>query len=188
MKEIDIKQILSQADDSDLLPEIDPDRLASRVRRKYRYHKQIRRLSVIAAAGVLIISGLFAERQYRLHQNHLQIAQLQQEVKQLSRKAESTLALVQEVLAWQDRQARIDTLSRQLARYENPANTVESQIDETAYILVYQADRMVKEHNLKDAAIKNYRQVIRYFPETQWAETARERLQKLEQENQSQSI
>ena len=113
---------------------------------------------------------------------------MEQEIEQLARQTEATLALVQEVLVWQKQQDELRKLNRQLARYTHSPGSVKAEVDEAAFVLVYQADRMVDDVNTKNTAIENYKNVIKYFPDNKWAETARQRLKKIQQNNQSNHI
>ena len=66
----------------------------------------------------------------------------------------------------------------------DPLEEVQQQVDKTAFILVYQADRLYRELNQTESAVETYKRVIQLFPENQWAKVARERLAQIK-ENQS---
>ena len=94
---------------------------------------------------------------------------------------DATLRLVQEVLA-KDRQERhLAALEAELASIPDPKVEIERQVDKTAFILVYQADRLYKELNRTESAVEAYKEVIQLFPKNRWADVARERLSQIEQ-------
>ena len=79
---------------------------------------------------------------------------------------------------------RLLELEEELASIPDPLVEIERQYDRAAFVLVYQADRLYKELNLKGSAVETYNRVIDLFPENKWAEVARMRLSKMsESEN-----
>lgn len=110
------------------------------------------------------------------------IAALESQVRQLNAQAEVAMNLIQEVLEEERRQSRLDELEAQLANIPDPLEEMQKQVDKTAYILVYQADRLYRELNQTDSAVENYRRVIELFPENRWAKVARKRLSEIKSE------
>jgi len=109
------------------------------------------------------------------------IASLEEQVRQLRLQTEATLKLVQDVLE-KDRQERhLASLEAELASIPDPVKEVERQVDKTAFILVYQADKLYQELNQTESAVRAYREVIQLFPTNRWADVARERLSQIEQ-------
>jgi outer membrane protein assembly factor BamD (BamD/ComL family) len=49
-------------------------------------------------------------------------------------------------------------------------------VDKTAFLLIYQADRLYKELNQTESAVTAYQEVIQLFPDNRWAQVAKERL------------
>jgi outer membrane protein assembly factor BamD (BamD/ComL family) len=86
------------------------------------------------------------------------------------------LKLVQNVLAQEREQRRLDALEAELASIRDPMEEIKRQADKAAFTLVYQADRFYRELNQTDSAVESYEQVIRLFPESRWADEARKRL------------
>lgn len=109
------------------------------------------------------------------------IASLEEQVKQLQIQTATTLKLVQEVLEKDRQNRRLAALQAELASIPDPVQEIDRQIDKTAFILVYQADKLYKELNLTDSAVQAYKEVIQLFPTNQWAQVARERLSQIEQ-------
>jgi len=109
------------------------------------------------------------------------IASLETQVKQLQAQTEQTLRLVQEVLQRDRRERRLAALEVELASIPDPMREIDRQVDETAFVLVYQADKLYKELSQRDSAIEAYKEVIQLFPDNQWADVARQRLSEIEQ-------
>ena len=74
--------------------------------------------------------------------------------------------------------------SRPARRAKSPTHAastdVQSQRDRAALILVYEADRSARENRPADA-VASYRRAIELFPQTHWAEVARQRLRLMQQ-------
>jgi len=133
------------------------------------------------AAVILIVLGIwsFTNRTVETREQK-KIALLQVQIKQLQARADAAMSSIQEVLEEERRQRQLDELEAQLASIPDPLEEVRKQVDKTAFILVYQADRMYRELNLKNSAVRTYKRVIELFPQTQWAEVARQRLSKIQ--------
>jgi tetratricopeptide (TPR) repeat protein len=109
------------------------------------------------------------------------IASLEEQVKQLQAQTDATLKLVREVLDQDRQQRRLASLEAELASIPDPKKEIDRQVDKTAFLLVYQADKLYKELNQTDSAVRAYKEVIQLFPTNQWANVARERLSQIEQ-------
>jgi hypothetical protein len=173
-----IKDLLQKADQMAGRPVIFPVDIYAIYRRAH-----IRRIAKIAtriAALFVFISALaiwsLLSRNAKSPTNHEQIASVKTQLMQLDARVDATLKLVNEVLEEERKQHRLNELEAQLASIPDPLEEVQMQVDKTAFILVYQADRMYREFNLKGSAVKTYKRVIKLFPKTQWAEVARQRL------------
>ena len=104
------------------------------------------------------------------------IVALEEQIKQLQAQSAETQRLVREVLAAEHQKSRIEALEAELASMRDPAEEMRQQTNEAAYRLLYQADRFYQELNQRQSAIETYEQVIRVFPDSPWAEEARDRL------------
>jgi len=133
---------------------------------------------VVAAAVLLIGLGLASITMKRSEPAHeqLKIASLEAQVRQLQASTDATLALIHEVLEDERRQDRLEELEAELASIPDPLEEIEKQVDKTAFILVYQADRLYRELNETESAVETYKRVIKLFPRNQWAAVAQERL------------
>jgi Tfp pilus assembly protein PilN len=182
MTEEKIKNLLQRADKAagGLTPfKID----ASDIRRRANRKKLIRLAAPLSAAAVLMVAlGILAFMFGTAEptQEQKKIALLESRIKQLQARTDAALSLIQEVLEEEQRQHRLEELQAQLASIPDPLEEVRQQVDKTAFILVYQADRMYKELNQTDSAVENYNRVIELFPENRWAQVARQRLSEIE--------
>jgi tetratricopeptide (TPR) repeat protein len=113
-------------------------------------------------------------------QQQQQIASLEEQVKQLQAQTDSTLRLVQEVLAKDRQNQRLAALEAELARIPDPMVELAKQTDKTAFILLRQAEQLYYELNQTESAVEAYKQIIQRFPQNQWADVARERLTEIE--------
>ena len=107
------------------------------------------------------------------------IAILENQVKQLQARTDAAMSLIQEMLEQEQRQQRLDELETKLASIPDPLEEMQKQVDKTAFMLVYQADRLYRELNQTDSAVEAYNRVIRLFPENRWAQEARKRLEEI---------
>jgi tetratricopeptide (TPR) repeat protein len=143
----------------------------------------VRLASPLAAAAILLLAvGLWnhAVRTPDGNGGPEKIASLEARVKELAARTDAALNLIQQVLEDERRQQRLDELEAQLASIPDPLEELQKQVDKTAFILVYQADRLYKELNQTDSAVENYNRVIELFPENRWAKVARQRLKEIE--------
>jgi DNA repair exonuclease SbcCD ATPase subunit len=153
------------------------------LRRRARRRMFVRLASPVTAAAVLLLAfGLWnhAVKTPDGNDEPAKIASLEAQVKQLAARTDAAVSLIQQVLEDERRQQRLDELEAQLASIPDPLEELQKQVDKTAYILVYQADRLYTELNQTDSAIENYNRVIELFPENRWASVARQRLEEIE--------
>lgn len=169
-----LTRLLKQADSSAEMVPLDADQLAFLVRRRLQRRKQMVRYVMPAAAAILVGIGLLGGQLYQLRQKQQHIVRLEKQVQQLAEQTEATLAKMQQLLDSQE--AHLQTV----ARYDDPAHKIETAVEEAAFLLIYQAERMAEKYNRPDAAANYYRQVIEYFGDTSSAEIAKERLNKVE--------
>ncbi len=183
MTEEKIKNLLQKADQA--APAQTPvcSRLTAALRRRANRRRFINITAPIATAATLLITfGVWhlTTRTTQTKQDRNKITSLQAEIKELHARTDATLKLIQEVLDNQRQQRRLDELQAQLANIPKPLEEIQKQVDKTAFILVYQADRMYREHNQKNSAIRAYNRVIELFPQTQSAKVAKQRLSEIQ--------
>jgi len=178
-----IKNLLQEADQTAGQPVPVPANLSAAVRRRaHRRHFVNLAAPFAAAAVVLIAIGIWnlAIRTTETTQEQEKIALLETQIEQLQAKTNAALNLIQEVLVEEQKRHSLDELEAQLASIPDPLEEIQKQVDKTAFILVYQADRMYRELNRTDSAVETYNRVIELFPKNQWAQVARQRLSKIE--------
>jgi len=183
-----IKTLLQNADAAAGEPTFGPVR-ASDIRQWTRHRRAV---PLAAAAAVAVAASLWFVCTRlpgpRSGSSPQRMISLEERVEQLQAQTDAALRLVREVLE-KDRQARL-TAAREadLARIRDPMVEVERQVDKTAFILVYQADKLYKELNQTDSAVAAYKEVIQLFPKNRWADVARERLAEIEKHDKSSQI
>jgi DNA repair exonuclease SbcCD ATPase subunit len=182
MTEDKIKNLLQQADKTarGANPvQLDISVIRRRASRKY----MINLVAPLATAAVIMVALSVLTVMFRaaeLKSEQEKIATLENQVKRLQARTNASLSLIQEVLEEERRRSRLDELEARLASIPDPIEEVQKQVDKTAFILVYQADRLYRELNQTDSAVENYKRVIELFPENRWAKVARQRLEQIE--------
>jgi hypothetical protein len=180
MTEDKIKNLLYEADRTAGGPAPLSANLAAAVRRRAsRRHTANLALRVAAAAVILFALGIWSFTAKK-NRDRQRIVALEMQIKQLKTQTDATLNLIREVLEEERKQRRLDELRAQLAGYADPLEEIQKQVDKTAFILVYQANRMYRELDRKDSAIRAYNRVIELFPQSRWAEVARQRISEIQ--------
>jgi hypothetical protein len=189
-----LQGLLRQADRAVGLPPALPDGFAARIRDQAARRRHARRItrSSLAAILVLVISAALFTRLIHLgptphhnspitarsDQGEREIAQLRAEIADLRRQADSSTDLIQRLQDGQRTQQSLAALERFQGR-PDPIELVDQELDRAAFVTFYQADRMLNELNLPDAAAQSYHQVIDRFGGTKWAALARKRLDQI---------
>ena len=137
---------------------------------------------VAAAAGIIIAIALWqgTSKQTKITPPEPpKIASVDNQLQQLQESTNQAIKIIQEIREKERNQRASAELNAQLASIPDPLEKIQQEVDRTAFILVYSADRMYKELNLTDSAVETYKRVIELFPENQWAKVAQERLEKI---------
>jgi tetratricopeptide (TPR) repeat protein len=153
------------------------------IRRRLHRNRLIRLAVPAAAAAVVAVAAALSAICLQTGsppEPPQRIASLEEQIRQLQAQTDATLKLVREVLEKDRQDRRLAALEAELASIPDPVKEMDRQVDETAFILVYQADKLYKELNQTDSAVQAYREVIQLFPTNQWANVARERLSQIE--------
>jgi tetratricopeptide (TPR) repeat protein len=178
-----IERLLSRADETAGAPGFGPVTVAGMRRRVHR--GRLIRVGTPSTAAALLLIGVIlwwiGARTPKPQPPPQRIASLEEQVRQLQAQTEMTLKLVQEVLDKDRQQRRLAALEAELASIPDPLQEIDRQVDKTAFILVYQADKLYRELNQTESAVRAYKEVIQLFPTNQWAQVARERLSEIEQ-------
>lgn len=183
MNEKHIESLLRRADAVAERP-VFADISTAGMRQRLRRRRVIRTGGSLAAAAVVTLTVVFAALCLRTKvppPEPQRIASLEEQVEQLQARTDATLRLVQEVLEKDRQQRRLAALEAELASIPDPTRQIERQVDRTAFLLIYQADRLYKELNQTESAVAAYKELIQLFPDNRWAQVARERLSQIEQ-------
>jgi tetratricopeptide (TPR) repeat protein len=184
MTEDKIKNLLQEADLMAGLPGSVSAHLSAIVRRRaHRRHLRISLATPLAAAAVILIAaGIWnlTIKTTEKTKDQEKIVSLEKQLEQLQTRTDAALKLIQEVLVAEQQKDSLDELEAQLASIPDPLDEIQKQVDKTAFILVYQADRLYRELNRTDSAIEAYNRVIELFPKNRWAQVARERLSEID--------
>ena len=190
MNEQRIEQWLRQADRAAGPPPTGPADLADRVRRLGLRRRRVWITSSAVAAALIALSvgatlwmiGLQGksalpgpEAIVDATDAQTEIDRLEAELEELHAETEVALARVEERLARYQQQAQRARIER-LRAQPGPIQQVQQDLDRTAFIMVYQADRAHRELGQAESAVESYRQVLELFPQTPWADVARQRL------------
>ncbi|MBW7990094.1 MAG: hypothetical protein FVQ84_08790 [Planctomycetes bacterium] len=184
MTEDKIKNLLQEADRMAGLPGAVSANLSAIVRRRaHRRHLRISFAAPLAAAAVILIAvGIWnlTIRTTEKTKDQEKIVLLEKQFEQLQAKTDAAVNLIQEMLVAEQKQYSLGELEAQLASIPDPLDEIQKQVDKTASILVYQADRLYRELNRRDSAVETYNRVIELFPKSIQAQKARQRLSEIE--------
>jgi len=179
-----IERLLARADEAAGEPAFALATAAGIRRRIHRKRLVTMAVPTTVAAGIVLGATLWVVclPTGRPQPQPQRIASLEEQVRQLQAQTEATLKLLQEVLETDRRERRLASLEAEFASIPDPIREIERQVDKAAFILVYQADKVYQELNESESAVRAYREVIQFFPTSPWAQVARERLARIEQQ------
>ena len=183
MAEDKIKNLLQNADRKAGRPVPIYKHLAGAVRHRAAQRRLINAAVPIAAAAIVLLSlslWYVTTKNVETTQDQDKIASIQAQVRQLEARTDATLNLIQDVLDYEQKQRRLEELRARLAAIPDPLEEVRKQVEKTAFILVYQADRMLRELNQRESAVQTYNRVIQLFPQTRSAGVAKQRLSEIQ--------
>jgi len=146
----------------------------------HRHHRNI--IASLSAAAVIIFSlgaWQWTAKLGRINEQK-RVAKMQTDMQLLRAQTDATLRVVNELLERQKQQQRIAELRAKLAAIDDPLEKVKEQIEKTAFIIVYQADKKWQRPSQRAAAIADYKTVLRLFPDTRSAEQAKQRLAQIQ--------
>lgn len=106
-------------------------------------------------------------------------AALRAEIARLEARADARIAEARHLLVIAAAHRRRDECLRQLARLDT-AERIARQAEETAFIIVYDADLLREQPGRIQSAVAGYREAVRLFPQTKWAEVARKKLAQID--------
>jgi len=183
-----LQQLLHEADrdaDAGSPPQAD---FGARVRQLDRRRRRGRRMS-LAALGLLAVCSLTfgslwrqsvrpaptRDRIARDDRPRIDVAQVRAELAEL----QTRIAREEAELAALRAAEKRAKLNRQIAAARNRVsvgNDFEREIERSALILLVGADWKIERYQMIESARSDYRQLVKSFPQTQWADAARQRL------------
>ena len=194
-----IEQLIRQADASADTPRA-PGDLAGRVERKYRRRQRVRRTATLCGAvgvvalgvGVWQMAGNSDDRSgsrgsiartddatltpaLSLQGRGGRIAEVEAELAELRAKIAMHEAVIERLLA-DEKHRRHMAEARAILAQPDPIEQLDRQMDRTAYIIVLYANRKLELYDLRESAAEDYRRVIELFPDSHWADVARQNL------------
>jgi hypothetical protein len=178
MSEEKLIELLRQADrHAGSCRSVGDGNIAETVRMRLR-SRRIKKIACSSAAAAVLMAGIcvWAVAGILDVRTDRQIAALEAKVVDLSAQTKVSQKLVADLMARERQSRRLIQLERELAAISDPLEEIARQNDRTAFIMVYQADRLYRELNLTGSAVETYNRVIELFPENKWAQVARERL------------
>ncbi|MGQ9648602.1 MAG: hypothetical protein ACUVXJ_00645 [Phycisphaerae bacterium] len=194
-----LEQLLRQADEAFGRVPCLAANLGARVRRQARRRRRVMVVTSAAAAMLALVVSAIALRSERgtppwpegpliadKIAAHEQVVQLQAEIDRLKEEIARHARVVEEARRRAEIEQRLAALKQQAAI--DPLQEVSDQVDRAALIMVYQADRMCRELNLREAAMASYERTIELFPKTHWAQVAKDRLAELKTAGNGDSI
>ena len=185
-----LRQLLQQADEAFGGPPAGPGDLGAKVRRRVQRERTLRVAGGAAVCTVVLVAGSIAwvggwgggRPTERLAPGPdapqmASIAELQAKIEQLREEVRTGCEALAEVLRREESERQLAALQGRAEA--DPLEEVNEQVDRAALTMVYQADRMYRELNLRESAVASYEQTIKLFPQTHWAQVAKNRLAEL---------
>ncbi len=181
-----LRQLLREADRDAAPP---PDgHFGARVRQLDRRRRRRQKVS-IAALGLLVVGGLtFGLLGWRSvptvptiardDRPGVDVAQVQAELAELQARIARQETELAALLAAEKR-ASLDRRLLAARRRISVGNDFEREVERTAIILLVGADWKIERYEMIESARSDYQQVLKSFPQTEWAKMARQRLRAL---------
>lgn len=109
-----------------------------------------------------------------------EIARLRQELAQVRSEADSRLRVAR-ALIQMERQAQLSAeIQRAAPAWLDPLEPIRREVDKAARTILCQADRMAGDPAQQESAAERYREVSQLFPQSLWADVARQKLSQME--------
>ncbi len=173
-------QMLCDADRTAGTPHVADAAILAGITCRRAHARKIRRMAIgIGAAATIAILATMAVT-IRIEQQRIE--HIQRQIAELTERTDATVAFVKTILEEHDDRQKLVRLNQQLASISDPIKEIQNRVDETAFAMLYQADMLYKQLNLKESAVQAYQRVIELFPDNRWAETARERIKQIEEQ------
>ncbi len=179
-----LKTILQNADRKASPPALLSANLTAVVLRRVRRRRM--RITIISTVAVILVAAgvcisLLTAKSNRNEQQR--IAMLEAEVQRLQASTDATLRLINKLMESERRQKRLADLRYQLAAIPDPLETMQMEVEGAASILLYEADKMSRVPEQQKFALAKYNRLIKLFPDTYSARTAKQRLSEIQNDS-----
>ncbi|MBE0536898.1 MAG: hypothetical protein IH624_14635 [Phycisphaerae bacterium] len=182
MNEKRMCELLRSADAASAPPQIQ-DGFTDVIRRRARSVQRRRRMAAAAAATVVIAACTCMAVFMRQHRQQRYMASLEARVKSLETQVQISQRIVDAIRDHEQDQLRVRAMENELADIDDPLATLQRLEDRTAFVMVYEADRLYRQLNLTGSAVQAYKRVVELYPENRWGRIASERLRGIEENN-----
>ncbi len=161
--------------------DLNVDAIYERVHRRRVRRVAIRSLAVVVVASAALL-GMLAKDQRatvvrsapRIEYSGHSVAAIEAELKSIDAEIDRRESLVNKLVKVED-QTRREIALRRRGALPDPTDEANQQLENAAFAMVYQANRIAQTAG-NEPAQNVYREVVAYFPDTPSAEVARQRL------------
>ena len=158
--------------------------IGARIEKRARIRNNVTIVSIAAAAACLV-----------LWQNSLQkkrmaeeVANIRAESKQLVAQSQLLASMAINLNKEAKDKEEINQLRSELAEIHEAIDSYQRQQEAIVYKMLYRADRLAESEGSIGSAMEVYGSLIKYFPESKYAETAKQRLENLQDERSKQNM
>jgi glucose-6-phosphate-specific signal transduction histidine kinase len=177
-----IEQLLRDADTAAAVHESAPsvDAIFKRVQRRKTLRTTLQSLALAIFVGAMLVWSLSTDQHATVVRSDLHppidtsSQAINAELKSIDTEVARRELLVKKLLKIEDDTRRQIALRRRAAQ-RDPADDAQQEIEDAAFAMVYQANRIAQTAG-NEPARNVYKEVVAYFPNTPSAEVARQRL------------
>ena len=109
-----------------------------------------------------------------------EVARLRQELAQVRSEADSRLRVAHAMIQMERQTQLSGEIQRATPAWLDPLEPIRREVDKAARTMLCQADRMAGDPARQPAAAEKYREVSQLFPQSLWADVARQKLSQME--------
>lgn len=164
----------------------DAGQIAGAVKVRIRKIRRFRRNA--AVISITIAAVLTGWGQNILHERKAaeQTARMRAQSEALIAQSNMLASMAAQLNAELENKRQIDRLRGELAQIHETMDNYRQRQDAIVYKMLYEANGLAKDAASVKEAIEVYDNLIKYFPESRYADTAKRRLEKLKDENKPQ--
>lgn len=109
-----------------------------------------------------------------------EVTRLRQELAQVRSEADSRLRVARAMMQMERQSQLSGEIQRATSAWSDPLEPIRREVDKAARTMLCQADRMAGDLAQQPAAAEKYREVSQLFPQSLWADVARQKLSQME--------